>query len=138
MKFIAALLFISLVVLSCKKKTKDINPVDTYGEKIVGTWNRDSVIRFDLDTNFISKTTDPNTYTFKKGTEGEDQYVWTHNSNTSGTTVQMLESTGEMYQLTLGESTWRWQIRYIDANNCYLYRMPGSFFPFIEKIYMSR
>lgn len=135
MKYLSILIvFSSLSLLSC---TKEKVP-QTYGEKIVGTWNRDSVIRFDLDTNFISKTTDPYQYTFTKSSEGEDQYLWIHNTNPSGITVQMVESMGEMYQLTLGESTWRWGIRSIDAHNCYLYRPKGSFFPFIEKIYLSR
>ncbi len=126
--------FLFLCLLSCTKE----KVAQTYGEKIVGTWNRDSVITFDSDTNFISKVTDPDQYTFLKSAEGEDQYLWIHNTNPSGITVQMIESAGEMYQLTLGESTWRWQIRFINDHNCYLYRPKGSFFPFIEKIYLSR
>lgn len=110
----------------------------TYGEKITGIWHCDSVLQYNAaDSSFISKTTDPVVHKFIPNSEGVDYYDWVK-SGGQRIVVKMEEADAYMYQVTLGESTWRWQIRQIDEQTCYLYRPPGTFFPYIEKIYLSR
>lgn len=129
--FITSLFF--LVLISCKKeKNKEVNPADTYGEKIVGIWTCDSIVVFkpNYDTTvyyttdtvpynnagFIYDYTDivPKTYIFKKST-GLNIYEWNDDL------VEMNEEEGWMYKEgPLGDAGEFWFITYIDQNKCVL------------------